>query len=99
MQLNQLIDVLSRATKAHAQEAQTFERLTEQAHDYLESAFGQKYHEGAFDAYRTMLTTLRRVLENDEPIEAAFATAACSPEDAAEEVAADWHQVAGPCIA
>lgn len=99
MQVTQLIDVLSRATAAHAREAQTFERLTEQAHDFLESAFGQKYHEGALDAYRTMLTTLRRVLENDEPLETAFATAHQSPDEQPEDDAADWQQSDLPCIA
>lgn len=110
MSLNQLLEVLSRVADTHVREAQSFERLALRDHDYLESSFGQKYHEGATDAYRTVITSLRRVMDLDEPINDAFAFALRTTEEVPEAEQVAWMptesegnsiaiQPCGPCIA
>lgn len=107
MQVLPLIDVLSRAAESHGREADTFERLADCGHDYLESSFGQKFHEGASEAYRTLITALRRVIDHDESISEAFAAALRDADDVeleptkwlSESEPATAMNSVGPCIA
>lgn len=78
MDLMHLIEVLSVNSQQHDREADLFAHHAETGNDSWECALGQKFHEGAADAYRALAIAVQRMIDHGEPLERALDAALCA---------------------